>query len=80
MEYYYFLSYDEERDDFWAMVAKNSDNSDPVFEILSTADLLELLNAGVMQHLDDISGLEAYLKVEELIQANDKITEIVITH
>lgn len=80
MEYCYFVSYDQDRDDFSAFVAVNSDTSDPVYQISSTAELVELLNTGIMDHLDDIAGLEAFLKRQEFLMLHDSIKTIQVLY
>jgi hypothetical protein len=76
MDYCYYLSYDEKKDEFWGCVSFAYGEEDSVFEINSTKDLLELLRTGKMIHIDDTKGLESFLKEEEYLLHNDCIKNV----
>lgn len=70
MTYFYYISYDEKKDDFWGMV-DSGDKTDCVFTIDSTEEIIFYIKNGVMNHIDDSEGLEKYLKMSGLIDHED---------
>lgn len=71
--YHYYVSYDEERDDFYAQVDDGTKNADPIFTIDSTEEMLSYIKTKVMSHIDDVDGLAAFLKKQNFLKKNDVI-------
>lgn len=73
----YTINYDEERDDFHGLVESFSTNkSDPsvvAFEISDTTEMCDLIKTGVMSDIDDVKGLEVFLKKQDLIGKEDRV-------
>lgn len=67
----YFFNYDRYAKSFSAYVVNNLNIT--VYEILSIDDMVDLIENDVMQDVDDIQGLEMYLKQERIIEQTDKI-------
>jgi hypothetical protein len=67
----YSVSYDKDKDQFFAMV---DDGAKPIrcpFTIDDTAEICDLIRTGVMKHVDDTEGLEEFLKRQEIIGPED---------
>ncbi len=73
MKYYYHWSYIHSKDTFFAYVTKDNIDCPIVFQIDDTDEIFDLINTGVMNHIDDIKGLEKFLKTQEIMQAGDKL-------
>lgn len=74
MTYYLTLSYDEYNDDFFAFVDRNEPGDvTNIFTIDSTQEMLELIETGVMNHVDDVDGLLKHLQQQETLKADDII-------
>ncbi len=78
MEYKYYVSYDPETDEFWAQVDEEirPEDAQAAFEITSTMEMLSYIANGVMKHIDDIAGLEKFLKSQGYIDEKDTINPI----
>jgi uncharacterized membrane protein len=57
----YSVSYDESRDDFFAMVDDGAQPAKIAFSIDSTEEMINLLKNKTMTHIDDTVGLKKYL-------------------
>ena len=71
MKLKYFCNYDQDKKDFWAYVV--SPYNFTIFEIHNSDDMLDLIESDVMENIDDITGLEKYLKHENVIEEKDEI-------
>jgi hypothetical protein len=72
--YYLTLSYDEKQDEFFSFVDQNDPNDETfVFSIDSTEEMLDLINTGVMDHVDDVDGLLKHLQNQAILGADDVI-------
>lgn len=69
MLYYYNCCYDKGRDEFYANVESVKD--EVVFEIDDTKEMMNLIQDGIMDHVDDLAGLKAYLVHEGTINPTD---------
>lgn len=80
MNYYYTISYDDARDDFYAVVdiIKNG-KLVIMYTIDTTAEMRELIQTGVMKHIDDIAGLKSFLEAQEILGKDDSLTLIETT-
>lgn len=73
MNYYYYLSYDEKKNDFFGMVDKGGKGDTPLFTIDSTEEIRDYIKTGVMEHIDDVDGLEAHLMKQGFLKENDNL-------
>lgn len=73
MKYYYHVSYDEKKDSFWSYVDSGTKESKAIFQIHNTEEMVGLIQDGIMDHLDDVDGLEDHLKQEGLINDEDDL-------
>ena len=71
--YYYYISYDEKKDDFFGMIDSGPKSVDPLYTIDSTEHMLELITDGIMNHIDDVDGLEKYLKKQGFMGEVDSL-------
>lgn len=69
----YSVTYDEERDEFFAMVDDGAKPPNIVFTIDTTPEIIHMIKTGVMNHIDDTDGLEEFLKKEQYIGKDDCI-------
>lgn len=69
----YSISYDEMRDEFFAIVDDGDKPADIVFTIDSTEEMIDYIEKGIMKHVDDCDGLELYLKAQNIIGKEDAI-------
>jgi hypothetical protein len=76
MNYCLFISFDEEKDEFFAMVDQFGKNSKPVFYINDTQEMVDLIKTGVMSHVDDRTGLADFLKKQNILKDDDRITYV----
>jgi hypothetical protein len=72
MVYYYSITYDENKNEFFGMV-HDKNREDIPFTIDNTKQMVSYLLAGYMLHIDDSEGLEETLKQWGVIQAEDTI-------
>ncbi len=75
MTFKYFVSYDKEKDEFYAIVCDGHDmkNPNPIFEIDTTEEMLDYIKTGVMSHIDDTEGLTRHLIDMDTIRPDDEI-------
>jgi hypothetical protein len=73
MTFYYYVSYDEKRDDFFAMVDTGAKAEVPIFTIDTTAEVRDYIKTGVMKHIDDVDGLEKFLMEQGFLQPGDTL-------
>lgn len=73
MTYYYHISYDSTEDEFWGMIDDNVKASDALFTIDSTEDMVDFIENGVMEHIDDTEGLAEYLKTNGFMEPEDDL-------
>lgn len=71
--YYLTISYDDKTDEFFALVDGNTKESETVFQIDTTEEMCEYIRTGKMSHIDDVAGLEAFLKEQEILEKDDNI-------
>lgn len=71
LTYHYYFSYDEIKDEFFAFIDDGTKKGNIIFSIETTKEVCDYIKTGVMNHIDDTEGLEAFLKRQEIIQAND---------
>lgn len=77
MQYFYTISYDEKKDDFYGVVdiVKNGKYI-TMFTIDSTAEICDYIKTGVMKHIDDVVGLKSFLEAQEILGKDDSLTLI----
>lgn len=72
MTYFYTISYDEVKDDFYGVVDIIIDKkSVTLYTIDSTHEMVELIKMKTMTHIDDVSGLEKFLIRQEKLDKDD---------
>lgn len=71
MKFHYNLFYDKDKDEFYANVESIDDSI--VYEIDDTKEMVMLIDAGYMDHIDDLVGLKSYLLHEGTLAANDEL-------
>lgn len=69
--YYYQFVYDVDKDNFNGTV--ESLGGVVVFNIANIGDMRDLIKTNVMNHIDDIEGLEGYLKFKQVIDLSDQL-------
>lgn len=69
--YYYVFQFDPKENNFYGRVETVSGGT--IFEIQDTDHMNELIETDVMVHIDDITGLSAYLKQHELLEQHDRL-------
>lgn len=76
MQFFYYLSYDEKKDEFFGMVDDGSydDKTEPIFTIDDTEEMVALIETGVMKHVDDVDGLFRFLVRQEILTDDDDLT------
>lgn len=80
MNYFYTISYDEKKDDFYGVVDITRDGKYiQMFTIDTTAEMCDLIKTGVMKHIDDVAGLKAFLEAQEILGKDDSLTLIETT-
>lgn len=80
MNYFYTISYDEKQDDFYGVIdimiqGKNVE----LFSIDTTAEMCDYIATGVMKHIDDVDGLENFLKQQQYLSPEDNIIMVEAT-
>ncbi len=73
MVYFYQWSYCPKDDTFFAFVDDGSRTGDTIFQIDDTEEVCEYIRDGQMTHIDDVEGLEEYLKQKGLMQEEDSL-------
>lgn len=73
MDFYYYLSYDEKNDTFFALVDTGAKNEIPIFTINDTEEMVEFIKDGIMKHIDDVVGLEKYLIHYQYLKPGDNL-------
>jgi hypothetical protein len=73
MTYYFTVSYDEIKDEFYGFVDKGKDDKSCVFVIGDTKEMCDLIQTGVMEHIDDVDGLTSFLQAQDYLQQDDFI-------
>lgn len=73
MTYYYTISYDENKDEFFAYVDKGDGDKQSIFFIESTEEMCDLISTGIMDHIDDVDGLLAFLQRQNFLKPDDDI-------
>ncbi|MEM6271413.1 MAG: hypothetical protein AAF998_18400 [Bacteroidota bacterium] len=68
---YYQWAYWQERDEFAGWVSDRWNNT--VFAIQEPEQLAEFIEDGFMRHVDDLDGLEEYLKAHQIINQKDRL-------
>ena len=72
--YWYYISYDEVRDDFTGLVDLGPNTQgEPLYTIDTTREMCEYIKTGVMKHIDDVDGLAKFLKEQGFLQPEDTI-------
>ncbi len=71
--YYYHLSYNEVKDEFFSYVDDGTNVGLPLFQIDDTDEMRYYIRTDEMKHIDDISGLEKIMKKLKLIDDKDII-------
>lgn len=71
MTFYYYLSYDEKKDEFFAMVDSGAKGESPIFTIDNTNEMVDYIKTGVMVHIDDVDGLEKFLLKQNFLKEGD---------
>lgn len=70
-DYTYKLSYNSKNKSFLGYVI--SPGGFVVFEVENAVDMMEIIDAGYMNHIDDVQGLEDMLKQEGTINNFDTV-------
>ncbi len=73
MIYYYHWSYDEKQDQFFAFVDDGTRAGQIVFQIDDTPEVCQYIKSGKMSHIDDVEGLEEFLKEQAIIKGEDTL-------
>lgn len=73
MTFYYYISYDERNDTFFAMVDSGAKNEIPIFCIESTEEMVEFIKDGIMNHIDDTDGLHKFLIDYQYLKPGDDL-------
>lgn len=80
MTYFYTISYDEIKDDFYGVVDIVANGKYvTLFTIDTTEEMCDLIRTGVMKHIDDVGGLKAFLEGQEILTKDDSLTLIETT-
>jgi hypothetical protein len=80
MTFFYTISYDEKKDDFYGIVdIVNKGKYVTMFTIESTEEMCDYIKTGVMKHIDDVAGLKAFLEAQEILGKDDSIALIETT-
>ncbi len=73
MTFYYHVSYDENKDEFFAMVDDGYKTTGPIFTIDDTDEMVSLIETKVMEHIDDVDGLKDFLLRQGIVHEEDII-------
>lgn len=73
MTFYYYLSYDEKTDEFFAMVDDGAKDSTPLYTIDDTDEMIDLITTNVMKHVDDVDGLHKHLCDQGFLKMDDDL-------
>jgi hypothetical protein len=77
MNFFYTISYDEKKDDFYGVVDLTANNKYvTMFTIDSTDEMCDLIRTGVMKHIDDVVGLKSFLESQDILGKDDSLTLI----
>ncbi len=71
--YYLHICYDAKADDFFAIVDDNVVRGKSIFQIDTTEEMCDYIRTGRMKHIDDVDGLEIFMKEQQFIEKEDKI-------
>jgi regulatory protein YycI of two-component signal transduction system YycFG len=71
MNYYYNMSYDQNTDTFFAYVDDGGRDGQCVFTIDDTNEISTYIESGTMDHIDDVDGLEEFLKDQKILKGED---------
>lgn len=72
MVFYYHFGYNDE-DEFFAIVDDGSKSGPVIFSIDTTEEVMEYIETGRMKHIDDIEGLEQFIKEMTFLQSHDTL-------
>ncbi len=67
------MSYDEKADEFYARIDDGTKTGAIIFEIDDIDEMCFYIREGTMDHIDDVDGLETYLKGLALILPGDSL-------
>lgn len=73
MIYYYHLSYFDKKDEFFGYVDDGTRAGNCIFQINDTQEIIDYIKTGRMKHIDDIIGLAAFLKAQDLMKPDDTL-------
>lgn len=73
MIYYLNISYDEKTDEYFAFVDDGTKNSKTIYQIDDTREICDYISSGRMNHIDDVSGLESFLKAQTVLKPEDSL-------
>ncbi len=74
MIFTYRIAYIDATDDFYGVVDGDVDGVAVLaFEINDTQEMCDLIKTGVMKHIDDVKGLEGFLKRQNAIAEDDSL-------
>lgn len=80
MKYFYTISYDEVKDDFYGVVDTiQGGKYVTAFVIDDTKEMCDFIRTGVMTHIDDVKGLKSFLEAQNILSKEDSITLIETT-
>lgn len=80
MTYFYTISYDKRKDDFYGIVDIIVNHQyRSMYTIDTTAEMCDLIKTGVMKHIDDVIGLKSFLEAQEILGKEDSLTLIETT-
>lgn len=72
MMYLYCIAYDSLMDDFYGVVEVNiSGKMASLFSIEDTDEICDLIDTGVMKHIDDVEGLRKHLVNQHFLDKDD---------
>jgi hypothetical protein len=73
MNYIYRMMYEAETDEFCAIIDNGSQFGEIIYEIEDTHEMIWYIRSGKMSHIDDVDGLENYLKGKGILQVDDSL-------
>lgn len=76
MEYLYYIDYDSEKREFLGHV--HSERGLSEYTIADTDSMIDLIESGEMNHIDDYRGLESFLRKEGVFGSSDYIVGCVL--
>lgn len=67
------ISYNERTDEFFSYVDDGTEEGHMIYQINDTEEMCDLIETGVMKHIDDAQGLSVFLMKQGFIEIMDTI-------